>query len=187
MKVGVYVGSFDPIHKGHLGVINHLLCAKYVDKIIVVPGNSYWDKKLKVDLNTRIKMLRNFECENIIIDDRHNSLDYTYQVLQALQNENEEYDLHLIMGDDLLVSLDKWKHLEELLKFKIIVMKRNESKVKVDKYNENKNFIIVEDYNVLNISSTYIRENLYRLSKCEMCELLDEKTYDIIIENGLYL
>ncbi len=51
MRTGVYVGSFDPLHKGHTGVMNTLLDGNYLDRIIVVATNNYWHKKLKVDIS----------------------------------------------------------------------------------------------------------------------------------------
>ncbi len=45
MKLGVYVGSFNPPHKGHLKVANYLLNNKIVDKVIMMATPGYWDKK----------------------------------------------------------------------------------------------------------------------------------------------
>ena len=44
MKIGVYVGSFNPVHKGHIKIVNHLIKNKYVDKVLVIPTGNYWDK-----------------------------------------------------------------------------------------------------------------------------------------------
>ena len=48
MKLGVYVGSFNPVHIGHKYIIDYLLNNKYVDKIIVIPTGNYWDKQTEV-------------------------------------------------------------------------------------------------------------------------------------------
>ena len=45
MKIAVYVGSFNPVHKSHIKVVN-LVLKNYVDKVIIVPTLAYWDKKI---------------------------------------------------------------------------------------------------------------------------------------------
>ena len=50
MKLGLYVGSFNPVHNGHLKVINYLLDNNIVDKVIVLPTPNYWDKQNLLDL-----------------------------------------------------------------------------------------------------------------------------------------
>ena len=50
MRKGVYVGSFDPVHKGHKMVVDYLLKNNYVDSIIVIPTGSYWDKNKMIGL-----------------------------------------------------------------------------------------------------------------------------------------
>ena len=58
MKTGVYVGSFNPPHLGHLHVINFLIDQKYVDKVIVIPTGNYWHKNNIIDIKHRINMLK---------------------------------------------------------------------------------------------------------------------------------
>lgn len=53
MKVGVYVGSFDPVHKGHEKIVDYLLSNNYLDKIIVIPTKDYWDKNDLLSLDIR--------------------------------------------------------------------------------------------------------------------------------------
>ena len=49
MKIAVYVGSFNPVHKSHIKVVN-LILSNYVDKVIIVPTLAYWNKnKLKIE------------------------------------------------------------------------------------------------------------------------------------------
>ena len=58
MRIGVYVGSFDPVHNGHEKIVNHLLNKNYLDKIIIIPTGNYWDKQNITKLNHREKMLK---------------------------------------------------------------------------------------------------------------------------------
>ena len=87
MKIGVYVGSFNPPHKGHIKIVNHLIENKYVDKILIIPTNNYWNKTNLIDLNHRINMLNIFKNEKIIINNTLNNLEYTYQIIRELQKD----------------------------------------------------------------------------------------------------
>ena len=57
MKIGVYVGSFNPVHKGHIKVVKKVL-KEYVDKVLIVPTLSYWDKNNLISITDRINMLK---------------------------------------------------------------------------------------------------------------------------------
>ena len=61
MKIGVYVGSFNPVHKGHMKIVKHLIKNNYLDKVIVIPTGAYWDKQNLIDINDRISMLKFYE------------------------------------------------------------------------------------------------------------------------------
>ena len=108
MKIGVYVGSFNPPHKGHIKIVKHLLNKKIVDKILIIPTNNYWNKTNIIDLNHRINMLNFFKTDNIIINNTLNNLEYTYQVFRELKKDNNDYSL--ILGADNIVSFAKWKN-----------------------------------------------------------------------------
>ena len=84
MKIGVYMGSFNPVHKGHIKIINRLL-DNVLDKVIVVPTLGYWDKNNLIDIDDRISMLKLYENDRVIIDDRNNDIKYTYQLMRKLK------------------------------------------------------------------------------------------------------
>ena len=109
-------------------------------------------------------MLRMYESEKILIDTKNNEYKYTYQVLDSIRKEYKDDEIFLIMGDDLIYELNKWEHLDEILQYKILVMKRNDRHIDMCEFSENKNFIIVENYNVNVMSSTCIREKIYNSS-----------------------
>ena len=58
MKIGVYVGSFNPVHKGHIAIANYIVDNNYVDKLWIVPTGNYWDKLDLVSIDDRINMLK---------------------------------------------------------------------------------------------------------------------------------
>ena len=180
MRLGVYMGSFDPVHKGHINIVNYLLDNKYVDKVLIIPTVSYWNKNIKTSLIDRINMLRFYQNDKIIIDSKHNNYIYTIELLKELEKEYND-KLYLIIGADNLKDFDKWKNYKELLRYPIIVMGRNNINCYyyINKY-KNNNFIVVDNFSNYDISSTMIRDN-YKY------EYLDKEVYDYIKNNNLYL
>lgn len=179
MRLGVYVGSFNPVHKGHIDVVNYLLKEDYVDKVLIVPTLNYWNKFNLIDIKHRINMLKIFENEDIKIDTKNNKYIYTYELLNKLSKEYDD-ELYLIMGADNIIEFDKWKNYEKLLKYKIIIVNRNNIDINkyIKKYNTN-NFIVINDYKYIDISSTKLRENLNS-------KYIDKKVLDYIKKNNLF-
>ena len=180
MKLGIYVGSFNPPHKGHLRVAEYLLESGIVDKVIIIPTPNYWNKNDLVDVDKRTQMLKFFENENIIIDNINNRYPYTYQVLESLKKEYKDNQLYLIIGSDNLEKFHLWKNIDKILKYKIIVLRRGNDDI--NKYLEKlgkENFILINDFPFINVSSTEIRNNLDN-------EYLDERVRCYIKKHNLY-
>ena len=179
MKLGVYIGSFNPPHKGHLDVVNYLIDNHYVDKVLIVPTLNYWDKQDLIDISYRIEMLKFFESNKVIIDTTHNQYIYTYELMRELEKEYHD-ELSLIIGADNIVSFDKWKNYEELLNYRIIVMNRDNIDVMsyIKKYPKD-NFVVVNNYPYIAISSSELRKNLDS-------KYLDKRVLNYIKENHLY-
>lgn len=180
MKIGVYVGSFNPVHNGHIKVVNYLLDKKYVDEVLILPTPNYWDKQDLAPMQDRINMLKYLESENVIIDTIHNNYEYTYQVFRSLKKDYPNDELYLIIGSDNIEKFHLWKEVDELLQNKIIILKRDNTDVKniIKKYNTN-NFIYIEDFKAIDESSTNIRNN-------KDTSNLDERVLQYIRENKLY-
>lgn len=179
MKIGVFVGSFNPPHKGHIKIVRDLIEKKYLDKIIIIPTKEYWDKRNLVSLNDRINMLRFYENNNIIIDTVNNSINYTSDILDNTKKEYNEDEIYLIIGADQLPKFNLWYNINNILNYKIIVINRND--IDIDNYInnfKNKNNFIKTDIEQLNMSSTEIRNG--------NIEYLDKIVYDYIKKNNLY-
>ena len=187
MKIGIYVGSFNPPHKGHLKIVNHLI-NNYLDKVIIIPTGNYWDKLDLVSINDRINMLRLYENENIVIDKENNNIEYTYQILEKLSKENNEDELYLIIGADNIINFDKWKNYQDILKYNLIIL--NRSNIDIIKYlyklNKKDKYIIVNDLPNIDISSTMIRNKIKEQDTKNILELIDENVYEYIEKNNLY-
>lgn len=187
MRIGVYVGSFNPVHKGHKNIIDCLLNNDYVDKVIVIPTGNYWDKSDLIDIKHRINMLKFYESNKVLINETLNHLKYTYEILRKLSNKKDE--LYLIIGSDNLPKLNLWKNIDEILNNKIIVLQRDNYDMKdyIVNFKNKENFILISNYKKMDISSTYIRSLICKKNIVLLNELLDEKILEYIIDNNLYI
>ena len=183
MRLGIFIGSFNPVHEGHIKIVNYLIDNNYVDKVLIIPSINYWNKQNLIELKHRINMLKFFESNNIKVDDKHNNYQYTYQLLRALKEEYND-ELYLIIGADNAINLDKWEHIQELLTYKIIVLNRDNIDIKkyVDRFNQKDNFIIIDNFDYVPISSSKIRQNY--LDE-ELKKYLDDRVLDYIQKNLL--
>lgn len=186
MKIGVYVGSFNPVHIGHIKIVNHLIDNDYFDKIIIIPTGNYWNKQNLINITDRINMLKIFENDFITVDTKLNNLTYTYQVFEELsKNSNDDYGL--IIGADNIVDFNKWKNYEYLLNFDLAIINRDEIDVNyyLNKY-KIKKYKLVNDLPVLDISSTIIRSLIKKGNYNELTNYVDADVLEYIKENRLY-
>ena len=178
MRLGVYVGSFNPPHLGHLKVVNYLLDNNYLDKVVILPAPNNYGKQDLVDVKYRTEMLKIFETDKIIVDDVHNKK-YTYEELDEVGKYYKDAVLYLIIGADNLAELHTWKNVEEVLKYNIIVLKRGDINIDecLEKFDRSK-FVIVDNFPFIDISSTKIRDG--------NDDNLDPRVLQYIRENKLY-
>ena len=186
MRLGVFVGSFNPVHKGHIKIVNYILNNNYVDKMIIIPTGNYWNKNDLINIKDRINMLKYYENENIIIEQDINNLKYTYEVMNALKNKYPNDELYLVLGADNIINFNQWKKYNILIKYKFIIYNRN--KICVKKYLNDigkiDGYYILNDAPVLNISSTEIRNNINNKQVINKC--LDKCIIEYINKNNLY-
>lgn len=164
MRIGIYCGSFAPVHKGHIKFVREILKSKLVDKVLIVPTKSYWDKEIKISLKDRINMLKLYETKKIEIETKLNNVESTYEGFTKYQNKHPDDQLYLILGADNLLEFEKWINYQYLLdNYPFIIIKRDKlgSKYIKNRMKElNKKDYEILDIPTLNISSTYIRDNL---------------------------
>lgn len=188
MKIGVYVGSFNPVHKGHIKIVNHLL-KEYLDKVIIMPTGNYWDKNDLINVEDRVNMLKFYENDRIIIEKENNDLPYTYLVMKYLKGKYPDNELYLIIGADNIISFDKWENYKELLEYNMVIVGRNDINIEeyLNKLEKEDKYLIVEDLRNIDISSTMVR-NLIKANNFESAkELLDKPVLEYIIENNLWV
>ncbi|MBR3512338.1 MAG: NAD(+) synthase [Clostridia bacterium] len=184
-RVGVFVGTFDPVHKGHTHVIKYILEHNIVDKVIVIPTGSYWNKAPKATTKQRIDMLKFIANDKIEISTKLNDIEYTYQIMEELEKEYPMDYLYLIIGADNIIKFDEWKNVNKLLEYNIIVVNRDNINIKkyVNKFNKKDNFFVIDNFDYVPISSTEIRQNV---DSKEAKKYLDERVLKYIKNNNLY-
>ena len=115
MRKGIFIGSFDPVHKGHIKIVKTCLRKKLVDEVLIIPTGNYWDKQNLSPLEKRIKMLSYYENKKIRIDKVHNEIQFTSDLFKQLSQENPNDELILILGADNIPKFNQWYNYEELL------------------------------------------------------------------------
>jgi len=123
MKTGLFFGSFNPVHIGHLAIANYVVAYTGLKEVwfVVSPQNPLKKKGSLIEDVYRLEMV------DIAIrgDDRFHSCDiefhmprpsYTIDTLVYLRNRYPRRDFALVMGADNLLSFDKWKNYEEIIK-----------------------------------------------------------------------
>jgi len=187
MKIGIFGGSFNPVHNMHINISLKLINDGYLDMVIYVPVGNMYNKKDLISFKDRLNMLKLIVLEhnNLLVSDigNDNNYQYTYQVLDYFKNIYKNDDIYFICGSDNLSEFDTWKRYKYILEnYKLLVIKRNGDNIDyiLDKYNNISN-IIVSNIKEVNLSSTEIRNNIDKAS-----QYLDDKVYSYIKKNNLY-
>lgn len=161
MKIGLYGGSFNPIHNGHIRVIKYLLKKKIVDEIWIVPCKKHRFNKHLADEKDRIAMIK-LAIKNIKktridrIETKSKVKNCTLKTIRKLKKKYK-HRFFLIIGSDILYEIKKWYKYEELIReSEFIVFKREGYSIK--KVPKMKIILIREKGN--RISSTGIREKI---------------------------
>ena len=122
MKIGLYFGTFNPIHIGHLIIANHMAEYSDLDQIwmVVTPHNPLKKKSTLLDDSHRLQMVHlateDFpKIKPSDIEFKLSQPNYTINTLAHLQEKYPNYEFSLIMGEDNLKSLHKWKNYEVIL------------------------------------------------------------------------
>jgi nicotinate-nucleotide adenylyltransferase len=179
MKVGLYFGTFNPIHVGHLVIANYM--AEYTDLnqvwMVVTPQNPLKDKSTLLADFHRLALVK------VAIDDntklRASDIEfnlpkpsYTMTTLTYLKEKHPNYSFALIMGEDNLRTFHKWFNHEVILeKHKIYVYPRvltmqEELEVVamsadlINNYKSHNNVEFCEDAPVMKVSSSFIRQSI---------------------------
>ncbi len=189
MKVGLYFGTYNPIHIGHLVIANYMLQFTDLDEVwyVVTPHNPFKKKSTLLDDRQRLYMV------NLAIEDlpgmRSTDIEfglpqpsYTANTLAALVDKYPDKDFALIMGADNLQTFHKWKNYETILDYhELYVYPRIEADG--GKLKEHPKVHMV-DAPIMQIASTFIRKAIK--DKKNVSPMLPAKVWQFIDEMNFY-
>lgn len=182
MRIGLYGGSFDPVHVGHLAVAEKAKEQYNLDKVIFIPTGSMPHKKGCVaDACHRIKMLElSFDDISYSISDyevNRNEISYSADTIEHFKSLYPDDEIYFIIGGDSYAYIDKWHEPHRIFENATVLVFPREGEVILPPAKQ----LVVEQ---VSVSSSEIREKI-KLQK-NVSNLLKNEVYNYIIENNLY-
>jgi len=194
-KIGLFFGSFNPIHIGHLILANYILENSDMDELwfVVSPQNPFKEKKSLLKDHNRLDMVqlavKNYpQMRASNVEFSLPTPSYTIDTLTYLQEKHPDYSFSLIMGEDNLNGLHKWKNSDILIKnHHIIVYPRvfegdTSTSLSVSQYLQHENISMIKAP-VIELSATEIRnmikerKNVRPMLPPEVFEYLDGSSF----------
>lgn len=166
-KIGLYFGTFNPIHVGHLIIANHMAEYSDLDEIwmVVTPHNPFKKKSSLLDNHHRLEMVylatQHFDkIQPSDIEFRLPQPNYTINTLAHISEKYPKYEFSIIMGEDNLKGFHKWKNYETILQdYNVYVYPRiSEGRVEHQFHKHPK--IHRVDAPIVQISSTAVRKGI---------------------------
>ncbi|WP_242094477.1 nicotinate (nicotinamide) nucleotide adenylyltransferase [Aestuariivivens sediminicola] len=167
MKVGLFFGSYNPIHVGHLIIANHLAEHSDLDQVwfVVTPHSPFKKKSSLLDNYQRLEMV--YRATEAYTKLRPSDIEfhlpqpnYTINTLVYLQEKYPNHNFALIMGEDNLKSFHKWKNFEGILEHHHVYVYPRISKGPIETpFHKHKKVHFI-DAPVMEISSTAIRKSI---------------------------
>ncbi|MFY8097536.1 MAG: nicotinate (nicotinamide) nucleotide adenylyltransferase [Flavobacterium sp.] len=191
MKIGLYFGTFNPIHIGHLIIANHMAEYSNLDQIwmVVTPHNPHKQKNTLLDDYHRLHMVH-LATEDFLkikpsdIEFKLPQPNYTVNTLAHLQEKYPMHEFSLIMGEDNLNSLHKWKNYEVLLQNHDIYVYPRLNAGELDNQFANHPKIHRLGAPVIELSSTFIRESIKNGKN--VIPMLPNKVWEYVEHNLFY-
>ena len=192
LKIGLFGGTFNPVHYGHL--INAQAVKEYfnLDSILFIPSKYPVHKDLEGNISSEdrfnmvklaIKTNMSFDVSRIEIDRKDES--FFIITIKQLLKENQGTEFFLILGADAFSYLYKWKDYEEILQLvSVIVMRRPDSdRINKKIFRKGKKILLIDNPNI-EISSSMIRENVRDGKSIKY--LVPHEVEEYIIKQGLF-
>jgi nicotinate-nucleotide adenylyltransferase len=189
VKIGLFFGSFNPVHNGHLIIANYVRETTDLDKVwlVVSPQNPFKVKHTLLNEYDRLHLIKlaiegNDHLRASDIEFKLPKPSYTIDTLTHLKEKYPTYEFSLIMGGDNLTSLNKWKNYELILNnHDIYVYKRDGDEQ--NPFPERKTIHFL-DVPLLDISATFIRENIQKGHSMQY--FLPDKVWEYVRDHNLY-
>ena len=201
-KVGLYFGSFNPIHLGHLVIANHMVNRADLDEVwmVVTPTSPFKLDDEIISEEQRLQMVRLAVAENSCIypSDVEFHLprpNYTANTLRHLRSEHPQIEFSVIIGEDNFDNLHRWEEHEDIISnHRILVYPRRVSSPNIPPKNApneggptvvgKAQVVVFTEAPMIAISSSYIREAI--LDKQDIQYLLPDPVISYIGNNHLY-
>lgn len=190
MNIGIFSGSFNPVHIGHLILANYIVEFTEIEEVwfVVSPLSPLKSEKELSDERIRLEMveLALKKYTKLKASDFELSMpkpSYTIDTLNALQEKYPEHTFSLIIGADNWSYFENWKEHEKILEnHRLKVYPRLGFRISIP--NKLKTKVEALDSPIIEISSTFIRENIKEGK--DIRAFLPDNVYDYITENKLY-
>ena len=189
-KIGLFFGTFDPIHNGHLRIAKYITEEKLADKVwlVVTPENPIKIGSKISSFNHRFNMAKiaTEKYDNIMPSDLEVNLkkpNYTIDTLEYISNKLKDIEFSLIIGEDNYKIFDTWKDYEKILSnYKIFIYPRKGT-LKENPHIINENAMYIGGPRI-DLSSTNIRNIVSKNSDPK--NLISSKVMEYINSNKLY-
>ena len=214
MRVGVFGGCFNPVHVGHLSLIEEVLTRFELEKVLVVPNmNPYYKVHKEVSFDLISKMIKlaiddKWNCEISTLESDPNKDYATYETLRVITEDNLNNELYLILGSDQFLQFPNWKNSDEIKdKINLIIALRDNYIINIEDYidknihyskldsrnrahifksNNDKELIFYDLIKKFDISSSIIQKMLSLGAVDEVEQFLTPRVLNFILEKGLY-
>ncbi len=189
MKIGLFFGSFNPIHTGHLIIANYMANYTVLDEVwlVVSPHNPLKDKRDLINSYDRLEMARlaTENAKNIRVSGVELKLPQPSYTIDTLTHLHERYpanEFSLIMGSDNLSSLKKWKNYELLLRdYPIYVYPRRG--FLENEFSKHPS-VTITDTPLMELSATFIRKSIQEKKSVQF--FTPDSVIDFIDSKNLY-
>ncbi len=190
-NIGLYFGTFNPIHVGHLIIANHLVEHSDLDEIwfVITPHSPFKKKSSLLDNHHRYEMVeiatKNYDHINPSdIEFKLPQPNYTVHTLAYISDKYPNKKFNIIMGEDNLKGFHKWKNYDVILEDYNIYVYPRISEGKIENQFQNHPKIHKVDAPIIGISSTMIRNGIK--NKKDIRPLLDKDVFKYIDEMNFY-
>lgn len=190
MKVGLFFGSFNPVHTGHLIIAQHIANQPEVDQVwlVVSPHNPFKSKQSLANDYDRLHLVNlaledNPALKSCSIEFNLPQPNYTIDTLTYLREKYPSHEFALIVGSDILPTLDKWKNHELLIRDYTFYVYGRPGNLNTTLYRDHASFIFCEGP-LIEISASYIRECIQQGKSIRY--LVPDKVFDYLDGSNLY-
>ena len=195
MRIGIYGGAFNPVHKGHVKLAEEIKEKAHLDKIIIMPSglSPHKSSGQLIDSEHRLEMCRlAFDKEYFEVSDleiRREGKSYTVDTVTELKSVYPNDELYLVMGSDMLLSFHKWYRYEDILSAVTICATTRQGDISTAELRRDfadvlKKDVIIIDFEPFECSSTQVRDAI--LEGADASSLVGEKVMAYISEKALY-